>query len=513
MLTISVSVLSLFFACLNAQDVEFTNLVRTDSGPVVGMYKDYNGSRVSQFLGIPFAKPPVGDLRFRKPVSIQPWKETLQATEFTASCMQYLFDNDRWLIPNWNISEDCLHLNVFVPNVTETDAPRAVMVWIHGGGFTAGQSSLYDGSYLALTGDVIVVTINYRLGLFGFLSTEDDSARGNYGLWDQVLAIKWVHDNIGYFGGDSSNICIFGESAGGFSASLQTLLPVNKGHFSRSISESGTACSPSAVAVDTLTVAQRAAAGVNCPVDNGTEALVECLRSVPAEDILKIEDHAYNGFDEPPNFHSRIGAVVDGELLTDTPENLLSNKQSDAYRFFNSLDILIGSNNAEGALMYWSLMQYQNKYGFDINEGVPNDVLCNEVAQRATRSFYNDSQEVNKALCQQYSLPSGTLAESGRSILNLYADLQFMIPTIRILDFHAEEDTGGNTYQYVFTHQPSYSWIRDRPAWLEGANHCDEEPFVFGLNAMYPDDHVKPAEELFLSEQVMKYWSNFAKTG
>lgn len=489
-----------------------TDVVYIESGPIVGIQKQYNVSTVNQFLGIPFAEPPLGGLRFRKPVQIQPWNDTYGATTFQASCIQYLYDNDKWLVPNWNISEDCLHLNVFVPSTTETNDTKAVMIWIHGGGFTNGQGSLYDGSYLALKGDVIVVTINYRIGLLGFLSTGDESARGNYGLWDQVMAIKWVHDNIHHFGGDKSRVCIFGESAGGFSASLQTLLPVNKGHFSRSIAESGTALSPSAVAIDTLEVAKRAGVKLNCPTENGTDALVECLRSASAEDILKIQDGAYNGFGGPPDFHSRIGAVVDGELLTDTPIRLLNNNQSDAYQFFKSLDILVGSNNAE-ALMYWQMMSYQSEYNFSISEGIPNDVLCNEVVQIVSRTFYSSNKDVEHALCDLYSRPGASLAESGRSILDVYADMQFMIPSVRILDYHAAEQPMGNSFQYIFTHQPSYSWIQDRPSWLEGANHCDEEPFVFGLDAMYPKDHEKPYDEMFLSDQIMSYWSNFAKTG
>ena len=511
--------LSLFLCCLvvvHGLGVDVvTDVVVTESGPIVGKEVQYDGQTVSQYLGIPFAEPPIEELRFRKPVMIQPWNSTYQALRFQASCIQNLYTNDKWLIPTLDTSEDCLHLNVFVPNVTIVNAKKAVMVWIHGGGFTNGQSSMYDGSYLALKGGIIVVTINYRLGLLGFLSTGDKSARGNYGLWDQSLAIKWVHDNIENFGGDKDRVTIFGESAGGYSASLQTLLPVNKGHFSRAISESGTACSPSAVSIDVLEVAKSAAEKLGCPVLNDTSEIVECLRSMPAEKILDIQDSAFNSFDGPSDFHSRNGAVVDGELLTDTPINLLNDKDSDAYQFFKSLDILAGSNNAE-ALMYWSMAAYQNKYNYSLNDGIPNEVLCNEVVQKVSRTFYNSNTEVEDAICKEYSRPGASLAESGQSILDVYSDMQFMIPAVRLLDYHAENQTtymNGNTFQYVFTHQPAYSWIQDRPAWLIGANHCDEEAFVFGLDAMYPEDHVQPDEEKVLSDQIMTYWTNFANTG
>lgn len=494
---------------------ESTSTVFTLAGPISGLRRIYNGSTVSQFLGIPFAEPPIGGLRFKQPVPRTTWNTTFIATRFQASCMQHFFVNDEWLMPNLNMSEDCLHLNVFVPGTISSDSNsnRAVMIWIHGGGFTAGQASIFDGSYLALTGDVIVVTINYRLGLFGFLSTEDESARGNYGIWDQVLAIKWVHDNIKYFGGDPSNVCIFGESAGAYSVGIHTVLPINRGRIKRAISESGNVFSPRVLATDVLLVARRAAEHLNCSIDRGTDKMVECLRLKPAKHLLNVQNDAYSGFDEPLNFVNRLGPVVDGVLIPDTPVKLLQNNTSEAFTFFKSLDVMVGTNNAEGGLMYWTMMNYQHQYHFNITDGIPREVLCDIVAKAAARSYYKGSEVVSELVCRQYDISNGSLPETGRSTFNIYGDLLFTIPTVRTLDTHSSTEKGGNSFQYIFTHQPRFSWIQDRPPWLEGANHAGELPFVFGLYAMYPKERKKLTDEQTLSKQVMTYWSNFAKTG
>ncbi|CAG2236094.1 Liver carboxylesterase B-1,Carboxylesterase 3,Carboxylesterase 3A,Esterase-5A,Bile salt-activated lipase,Carboxylesterase 4A,Cholinesterase,Cholinesterase 1,Liver carboxylesterase 2,Esterase CM06B1,Liver carboxylesterase,Carboxylesterase 5A,Carboxylesterase 1F,Putative inactive carboxylesterase 4,Liver carboxylesterase 1,Carboxylesterase 1D,Para-nitrobenzyl esterase,Acetylcholinesterase-1,Acetylcholinesterase,Venom carboxylesterase-6,Neuroligin-2,Pyrethroid hydrolase Ces2e,Carboxylesterase 1E,Carboxylester len=191
------------------------------------------------FKNIPYAKPPTGQYRFRRPVPYGQWKGTLDATQFGPSCIQT--NNafvDKWL-PNLNQSEDCLLLNIYCPTNSSTANKKSVMIWIHGGGYQTGQGMLYNASYISAVGDVIVVTINYRLEAFGFFSTNDDIAPGNYGLWDQKMAIEWVNNNIEDFGGDTKSITLFGQSAGGLSVGLQAFNVKNKGLFQRVILQSG----------------------------------------------------------------------------------------------------------------------------------------------------------------------------------------------------------------------------------------------------------------------------------
>ena len=218
-------------------------IIRTAMGVVNGDVKRVPGAgKMFTFRKIPYAKPPVNQLRFRKPEPYGSWSGILDGTAFGPSCIQ----NPNYIspgLPNTEMSEDCLHLNIYVPYELTATPKRSVMVWVHGGGYEVGQSFSYDGTSLALRGDVIVVTFNYRLGVFGFLRTDDLGSKGNFGLWDQHMAFKWVYDNIQAFGGNPNSVTIFGESAGGGSVSFQSLYPGNQGLFQRLISQSGVATS------------------------------------------------------------------------------------------------------------------------------------------------------------------------------------------------------------------------------------------------------------------------------
>ncbi|NXS61696.1 SASB hydrolase, partial [Brachypteracias leptosomus] len=210
---------------------------------------DAAGRSVNVFLALPFAKPPVGPLRFSEPQPPEPWKGVRDATSYPPMCLQdkvqgqLLSDGitNRKEKIILQTSEDCLYLNVYTPISQEKEGKLPVFVWIHGGGLVFGAASSYDGSALAAFENVVVVTIQYRLGIVGFFSTGDKHARGNWGYLDQVAALQWIQENIVHFGGDPSSVTIVGESAGGISVSALVLSPLAKGLFHKAISESGTA--------------------------------------------------------------------------------------------------------------------------------------------------------------------------------------------------------------------------------------------------------------------------------
>ncbi|XP_053385645.1 para-nitrobenzyl esterase-like [Mercenaria mercenaria] len=189
--------------------------------------------QVRKFLGIPYAEPPTGNLRFEKPVMKTRLHTPFKALNYSSKCPQPQLEYG-------TMSEDCLYLNIFTPSDSSSTnvAPKPVMIWIHGGAFIEGYSDIYAGDIISSLADVIVVTLNYRLGVLGFFSTHDPTAKGNCGLWDQQLAIRWVNENIADFGGDTTNITIFGESAGSSSVIYQMLYPGNKGLFKRATAES-----------------------------------------------------------------------------------------------------------------------------------------------------------------------------------------------------------------------------------------------------------------------------------
>ncbi|MGD0436568.1 MAG: carboxylesterase family protein, partial [Bryobacteraceae bacterium] len=242
--------------------------VQTDRGPVAGVPGDNPSVRV--YKGIPYAQPPVGDLRWKAPRPTTPWTGVRQATEFSNECMQVPYpENSPYYSAPKPKGEDCLYLNVWTAASTAKDR-RPVMVWIHGGGYTRGTGATptYDGGVLATKG-VVVVTINYRLGIFGFfahpeLTKESDvHSSGNYGLLDMVAALKWVNANIAAFGGDPKRVTIFGESAGSSAVNYLMASPLDKGLFQRVIGESGANFGRAVLLADAEKEGVSAAAKVN----------------------------------------------------------------------------------------------------------------------------------------------------------------------------------------------------------------------------------------------------------
>ncbi|OXB61787.1 hypothetical protein ASZ78_004060 [Callipepla squamata] len=225
--------------------------VVTKYGTVRGYQIRVNAAErsVNVFLGLPFAKPPVGPLRFSEPQPPEPWRGVRDATSYPPMCLQnkeigqFFSDavTNRKEKVRLQMSEDCLYLNIYTPVSTGSQEQLPVFVWIHGGGLVFGAASTYDGSALAAFDNVVVVTIQYRLGIVGYFSTGDKHARGNWGYLDQVAALQWIQENIVHFGGDPGSVTIFGESAGGISVSALILSPLAKGLFHRAISQSGTA--------------------------------------------------------------------------------------------------------------------------------------------------------------------------------------------------------------------------------------------------------------------------------
>lgn len=319
--------------------------------------------QVFKFLGVPYARPPLGSRRFM-PSEPKPWTpEVFNASGYGPICPQ----DPTWvklissIVPETSVDEDCLSLNVYVPDLPSRDGkPLAVMVWFHGGALIVGSSTMSDPTVLSTVGNVIVVSVNYRLGVLGFLTSEEPSNLGNYGIWDQHLAMKWVKNNIANFGGDPDQITIFGESSGSMSVSLHTLIPRNTGLFRRAISESGTALNPGAM-IDRprpwfILFAQK----IGCDSVGGaesTEAILACLRSKPVDDIIKIQGlvraESVEFLFQPAIGKLQWAPWVDGDLIPSHPATTIKKMSEDRLNFsvpLVSLDHLLGVNSQEGAL-------------------------------------------------------------------------------------------------------------------------------------------------------------------
>ena len=382
------------------------------------------------------------------------------------------------------------------------------MVWIHGGGFYLGSASQYDASYLAVAGDVIIVTINYRLGLFGFFSTEDKRHPGNYGLWDALEAIKWTNRHIRSFGGNPNQITIFGQSAGAYISADLMVSPQSKGLFQRAILESGGDFRPDIFDRETKETTIRALQYIDCldmNVTQITDDSLRCLLQADSNDILNATDYITNnsGFLLPVG-KRLIGPVIDGELITGVPVETLKNVSSDAAKVFNSVDLLLGFNSAEGVYVVQVLEQYQKQFQFNISEGIPTRVLCQHVATSLSKQYYKSNDQVTSAMCGGYTTLSGP-EEQGRAAMNLIGDWVFSAPMKMITDLHAKSPR--STYQYFFS-KPLSPRLVALPAWVTGACHGEEMFSIFGVGAF----KIARADRT-LSNQMMRYWTNFAKTG
>ena len=334
--------------------------VSTKYGEIEGLVTAYPSASgpfksVSKFLGVPFATPPSGRLRLKPPQPPVTWKpKVLNATKNGNICWQRkMFElYIKKFTPVVSYSEDCLNLNVFSPNITLS---LPVMVYIHGGGYELGEAVTYPGDMLALHG-VVVVVIQYRLGPLGFLTTGDSPAPGNFGMLDQVQALKWVQENIKQFGGDPNKVTIFGPNAGGTSVSLHLLSPLSKGLFHQVIAESGVDLSPFAIQPVSygLRYAKELAQKLDC-TSNDHAAMVACIRNQKGEDIQKASDSITYRFSD----YLRWAPIVDNHFLLDTPRNLRRNGA------FNKVKLMISFTSQEGG-SYLGFMA-NNSFGMETN--------------------------------------------------------------------------------------------------------------------------------------------------
>ena len=449
-------------------------IVSTQVKTVSGVVEGKEAGPVRAFLGIPYAAPPVGDLRWKPPVAAAKWDGVRKATEFGSHCMQGNVFGDMLFRDPGN-SEDCLTLNVWLP-AKAASSKLPVMVWIYGGGYQGGGTSepRQDGSVLAQQG-VVVVSMNYRLGIFGFFTHPElakESGRnsaGNYGLLDQVAALQWVRDNIAAFGGDAGNVTIFGESAGSFSVSAQMASPLAKGLFQRAIGESGGAFSSSGLKFEPLEERETKDAEI---VEKRlkVKTLAE-LRAVPADTLLGAV------FKPGANDNPWFDADVDGYFLPQSAQDIFAaGKQND-------VPLLAGWNHDEG--------------GFDPAQGP----AAEQLKKIAGKEFAGKVD----AFLKLY--PSATDAEAQRSLLDFTGDSFIAWGTWRWLE--AQATTGKQpTYRY--------RWDLGLPQGPEGtkrvAYHSAEIEYVFGQLDSKAKVEWMP-EDREMSARMQKYWANFARNG
>ncbi|KAM6225057.1 cholinesterase [Rhynchocyon petersi] len=474
-------------------------IITTKNGKVRGTNLPVLGGTVTAFLGIPYAQPPLGTLRFKKPQSILKWSDIWNATKYANSCYQKIdqsfpgfLGSEMWN-PNTDLSEDCLYLNVWIPAPKPKNA--TVMVWIYGGGFQTGTSSLpvYDGKFLARVERVIVVSMNYRVGALGFLALPGNpEAPGNMGLFDQQLALQWVQKNIAAFGGNPKSVTLFGESAGAASVGLHLLSPGSHSLFTRAILQSGSANDPWAVMTlteatnRTLTLAKF----LGCSRENETE-MIKCLQNKDPQEIIRNEVFVvpYESL-----LSVNFGPTVDGDFLTDMPDTLLQLGQ------LKNTQILVGVNKDEGTafLVYGAP-------GFSKDN---ESIITREQFKESLNMFFPGVSDFGKeSILFHYSdWVDDQRPEHYREALDdVVGDYNIICPALEFTRKFSE--LGNNAFFYYFEHRSSkLPW----PEWM-GVMHGYEIEFVFGLPLERRANYTK-AEETF-SRSIMKRWANFAKYG
>jgi para-nitrobenzyl esterase len=436
--------------------------VQIEHGMITGLQAG-EGSVVKVYKGIPYAAPPVGQLRWKPPQPVESWQGVKAMNKFGNTCLQ-----PKGWGSNKGMTEDCLYLNIWAPAKSEYEK-LPVMFWIHGGGFTSGSGNL-NGKPLAEKG-VVLVSINYRLGPFGFFAhpllskKSDNGVSGNYAILDMVQALKWVQTNIGQFGGDKDNVTIFGESAGGAAVYILCSSDLTKGLFHKAIAESPW------VTDDAISPLTKPSYGRESVEATGvriakkllpdTEVTLNKLRDIDATDMIK---KTKDGF--------RLPAAVDGYVMKDNPANLFEKGLQQSRPF------IAGTNTDEGTMFSWGA-----------------DKMTVEEYEAAARKLYKDLADDILAI---YNITSKDQVK--QAVNQSINDAWFAQPVRWMVRSMSRKNK--DTYLYHFAHQ-SIDWPEG------GSSHAAEITFVFGDKGA---EKQTPSYKK-LSNAMMTYWTQFAKTG
>ncbi|KAF5270980.1 hypothetical protein FQA39_LY08283 [Lamprigera yunnana] len=472
--------------------------VDTQLGKIVGKYAfSYNGRRYAEYLSIPYAKPPVGQLRFTEPQSIEPWIGIWQISR----CIN--LESLDFLIAG---QEDCLYLSVFVPEVKKNkDVHLNVFLDIHGGGFNFGSSTDYTGPEHLMDKDIIFVKMNYRLGVLGFLSTEDEVVPGNNGLKDQVEAIKWTKNNIKYFGGNPESIVLTGLSAGGASVHFHYLSPLSKGLFKAGISISGNALCPWAMQENALKRTLKLSLAMGC-TQKFTYEIVNCLRQRPLyqiiESIRMFRPWLFNPF-------SVFGVVVEKHgtqpFLPEHPYKLFENGK------VQNLPWLTSTVKHEGLYPLADLMDDESRFAvleerwnelapliFHYDESVSQELLSNVSIK--IKTYYLKNEPASKMNFEK--------------LVQMAGDRLFYVDTDKSIRLQAKTNKAP-TYYYHFTYEPedafSIIYLFTSLAKRQGVAHGDDILLIFHIPNLPLKKFTKADEQM--KNILLDIWMSFSKEG
>lgn len=453
--------------------------VVTADGPVRGTAHD----GISEFRGIPYAQPPVGELRWALPLPAKPWTETRDATAYGSGCPQVA----RYGLTEAGYNEDCLTINVTVPDAAATSAKKLpVIVWIYGGAFVGGSTALYPLAHMATTGNAVVVSMNYRLGAFGFMANPafDPVANGAYGLEDQRLALRWVQNNIAAFGGDPRNVTVAGESAGAASICMQLMAPnQSRGLFHKAIMQSAGCVQKLRTVEEAAAIGQKVATQVGCTA--GPDALA-CLRGKPVKELLEA-----------------ASTVAGSDIMTYVPSvgtRSVPQQGSEAFRKGQFLRVpMINGGNRDELRLY---------VAYDIQAGRP--VTADNYMAHLTAVYGDRAGNVAK----QYPLASFSSAAAA-----LGTALSDFTPSNGLNNcLYLKTGKLASKYVTVFEYEFADRAAPDvtvNPGFEMGAVHSAELPYQFpgfSNTSKLDGPRLAPPSQL-IADQMMQYWTSFAARG
>jgi len=490
-------------------------LLEAGSSPVVtigdGALQGHVDGSVYAFLGIPYAKPPVGPLRWKQPQPPDAWTDMRDASQYGNRCPQNASSTNMTAA---STTEDCLYLNVWTPNPTAPKLP--VMVWIHGGGNFGGSASdpvpfadggyFYRGASLAGNG-AVVVSLNYRLGVFGFFPhpglVAEGSKAGNQGLWDQRFALQWVQANIAKFGGDPTNVTIFGESAGSYNVCLHVASPQTPPLFERAISESGGCTTRQPTLAEAQPLALSLAADLGCPgaaaggsdggepegggatdaslADAASDSLA-CLRGLTTQALLD---------SKPENTSSGLAqifdAVIDGDFLSDQPRTLYESGKT------AKVPYVLGSNNDEGTLFELGMTPVTDQAGLTA----------------AIEQQYGDAGAELATLYPVSEFDGGVPNPYQAALTRIVGDSLIVCETLDSAMLVASQGVSVHMYNFdIPVEIPGLVGTASGEIFL-GASHGSELPYVFGTSPQFASN----TQQSSASQLIERYWTRFAGTG
>merc|ERR1711963_343658 len=466
--------------------------VKTDKGSIKGVRVDHDfGQYYYSFRGIRYAKAPVGKLRFKPPVDVEPYEEEYDATDDGNVCPQYDIGSSS---PAGD--EDCLNLNVYTPKID--GKKRAVMVYIHGGAFImGGGASYFFGLNYLLENDVVLVTFNYRLGVFGFLATDDKAATGNYGLMDQIMVLKWVQKNIEKFGGDPNKVTIFGEDSGAASVTLMAMSPMAQGLFHGAIALSGNALCDQYLQNEPREAARELATKLECSTETGEDIII-CLSRKTQQEIITAAQQMFMFWSFPRWF----APSVDGLVLPAKPADLLVQGK------FAKVPFIVGQTKDEGAFFYRLTLNAFNNgaYGDNFVDNKLPRIL--PVISDYNSKLYPITRQVRKRYFTNVDMESEE--EFRPKFVEFLTDLMYSRCTdqfARLLVNHSVP-----TYEYSFEYRGQYSIVNLQGEQVDmGVAHGDDLQYIF--NGIWGEDlQMSPSDTKFTRNIFTPLLANFAKT-